>query len=189
MCSVVFDTSASGVKTNGVWDWEKPRWENCDCGMCHSNRKIPSAFWKQDWDKRKGGKNSAGFLLWKASDLGEVKIFLVQSYGNFFGIPKGHLDPGETFFEGALREFQEETGKLLDVSERECFEIRKTIGNDRTSIYSVRVPWYFEIRTTPQSDVEISSFGFAAKKAISGFKLNKLTKDIFETMRSMGNEF
>ena len=39
---------------------------------------------------------------------GEVAV--VSSFGNFWGLPKGHIDPGEDAMTAARREIQEETG-------------------------------------------------------------------------------
>lgn len=44
------------------------------------------------------------------------QILLVKQNNNFWGIPKGHMEPGETFLQTACREVEEETGikiKLL----------------------------------------------------------------------------
>ena len=38
------------------------------------------------------------------------KILLVSSNNKIFGIPKGHLEVGETIIEGGIREIKEETG-------------------------------------------------------------------------------
>ena len=48
---------------------------------------------------------------------GEIKYVLVQQGEGFFGFPKGHMEPGETEKETALREIQEEVGlkvRLID---------------------------------------------------------------------------
>ena len=39
---------------------------------------------------------------------GEIKYVLAQSLGGHFGFPKGHVEPGETEEETALREIYEE---------------------------------------------------------------------------------
>ena len=179
---------ASGTIVDGKWKWEPVVWERCRKGVYHSNRDIPHEFWNKYNKKKKDVKNSAGILIWKSSDIGEKKFFMVQSYGNFYGIPKGTVEDGETFFDGALREFYEETGTHLNINQKDCFEVRKHLGRDRTSIYIVKVPWYYDIKTFPLSDVEISSFGFIKKSDLKLYKLNSITKDIFRTMMNMGNE-
>lgn len=60
---------------------------------------------------------SAGGVCYRRTD-GEFEVLLIKdSYGNW-GFPKGHLEPGETARDAALRECREETGltrlRLLD---------------------------------------------------------------------------
>jgi 8-oxo-dGTP pyrophosphatase MutT (NUDIX family) len=53
----------------------------------------------------------AGFFVYNKS---EDRVLLVQSKGRLWGMPKGTLEHGETYFECAIRELKEETG--LDIS-------------------------------------------------------------------------
>ena len=41
---------------------------------------------------------------------GELRYVLVQSRGGYWGFPKGHVEPGETEEQTALREIREEVG-------------------------------------------------------------------------------
>jgi ADP-ribose pyrophosphatase YjhB (NUDIX family) len=58
-------------------------------------------------------KKSGAFIY----DGNTKKILLVQSRGQFFGCPKGSLNPGETVLECAIREVKEETG--IDFEEKD----------------------------------------------------------------------
>lgn len=66
------------------------------------------------------GKQSAGILLYRIKS--EPEVFLVHPGGPFFArkdlgvwsIPKGEFDHTETAMDAAKREFEEETGKVLD---------------------------------------------------------------------------
>jgi len=63
-------------------------------------------------------KRSAGILLFRRSDDGELEVLLVHPGGPFWArrdagawsIPKGEVDPGEEERACALRELEEETG-------------------------------------------------------------------------------
>lgn len=60
---------------------------------------------------------SAGLIMWDIED-GVPKILLgkpggpyfINKHGKVFGIPKGKVEEGESILEGAIREFEEETG-------------------------------------------------------------------------------
>ncbi len=59
---------------------------------------------------------SAGGLIWRRSPHGAIEVVLVKPAGkDYWAIPKGHLEKGETIVEAAIREVREETG--LTVSE------------------------------------------------------------------------
>lgn len=69
------------------------------------------------------------------------KIFLVRSYGNnlLYGIPKGRIDENEDSKTAAIREFNEETGILLNESylEDKPFCIVKTKFKDTVKFVNV----------------------------------------------------
>ena len=53
--------------------------------------------------------NSAGAVLYTVIN-GERQYVLVREKNGSYGLPKGHVEPGETLAETALREVREETG-------------------------------------------------------------------------------
>ena len=53
--------------------------------------------------------HSAGAVLYTVVD-GERRYVLVREKNGSYGLPKGHVEPGETLAETALREMREETG-------------------------------------------------------------------------------
>jgi 8-oxo-dGTP pyrophosphatase MutT (NUDIX family) len=54
---------------------------------------------------------SAGGLIWRRDDDGAIEVVLVQPAGKgTWVLPKGHVEPGETLLEAALREANEESG-------------------------------------------------------------------------------
>jgi 8-oxo-dGTP pyrophosphatase MutT (NUDIX family) len=54
---------------------------------------------------------SCGFLIVRGEPVSE---FLLMKHKNRWDLPKGHVDPGETDLECALRELEEETGIGVD---------------------------------------------------------------------------
>ena len=46
-------------------------------------------------------------------DFKARKVLLIQSYGSFWGLPKGHIEDNETIEQCAIRETFEETGIIL----------------------------------------------------------------------------
>jgi predicted NUDIX family NTP pyrophosphohydrolase len=85
-------------------------------------------------------KRSAGILLFRRSDGGELEVLLVHPGGPFWArrdagawsIPKGEVDPGEEERACALRELEEETGAALrDASTEQLLplgEVRQKSG-------------------------------------------------------------
>ena len=53
--------------------------------------------------------HSAGAVLYTVID-GERRYVLVREKNGSYGLPKGHVEPGETLAQTALREVWEETG-------------------------------------------------------------------------------
>lgn len=52
---------------------------------------------------------SCGFLVFQTCEKSNHKQFLLMKHRNRWDLPKGHVDPGETQLECALRELHEET--------------------------------------------------------------------------------
>jgi hypothetical protein len=50
-------------------------------------------------------------------DFKKKRVLLIQSYGSFWGLPKGHVEEDETIEQCAIRETREETGILLNANE------------------------------------------------------------------------
>lgn len=67
----------------------------------------PEPNWVQ---RRSDNLGRAGAFI---TDRSTQSVLLVQSYNNRWGVPKGHVEQGETLPETARRELKEETGILL----------------------------------------------------------------------------
>ena len=87
---------------------------------------------------------AAGGVVWRRNDGGPVEILLVHrpKYDDW-SLPKGKLDPGETWESAALREVEEETGLRCRLGE----ELPSTAYNDRFGRHKVVRYWAM----TPES--------------------------------------
>ncbi|GGJ09318.1 hypothetical protein GCM10010885_18010 [Alicyclobacillus cellulosilyticus] len=54
-------------------------------------------------------ERAAGGLVWRRTPAGDEVLLIDDAYGHV-AFPKGHLEPGESWEEAALREVEEETG-------------------------------------------------------------------------------
>jgi bis(5'-nucleosidyl)-tetraphosphatase len=70
---------------------------------------------------------SCGFILFAGNRTDPRKSFLLMKHADRYDLPKGHIEPGETDLECALREMNEETGISIDAVQVEPgFEYRST---------------------------------------------------------------
>ena len=61
---------------------------------------------------------SAGGLIWRRNPDGSISVVLVRPAGrSTWVLPKGHLEPGETVVQAAIREAREETGLTVGAVE------------------------------------------------------------------------
>lgn len=74
---------------------------------------------------------SCGFLIVKGNP---IESFLLMKHPRRWDLPKGHVDPGETEMQCALRELEEETGitaDVLQVDEGFCYETQYVVNGGR----------------------------------------------------------
>lgn len=150
-----------------------------------SNRSYTSDFMKGLYERRKQQKKrrGAGVVLLKEINEDEYHIFLVKSYNNKWGVPKGGIKDGETEQEAAEREFSEETGTCVDLTDCEKVTLK---SNGKTYYYFKKfVDSDFKIKTRPIDDIEITHYGWYKLYEISDKtqnfwmdELNNLTRDI-----------
>ena len=82
--------------------------------------------------------HSAGAVLYTVID-GERRYVLVREKNGSYGLPKGHVEPGETLAQTALREIREETGLTAALHANDPFTVDEypIAGGD-----TKRVSWF-----------------------------------------------
>ena len=94
--------------------------------------------------------HSAGAVLYTVIG-GERRYVLVREKNGSYGLPKGHVEPGETLAQTALREVREETGvtALLQADEPVMVDEYPIAGGD-----TKRVSWFIACYAdqTPNAD-------------------------------------
>lgn len=156
-----------------TWKWEEQQWQKCDsCGLYHGTRYIPEEFWDRDW-KSSPRRDTAGVILTRQGQQGR-EFFVIQSYHNLFGFPKGKQEDNETLRETASRELAEETGIKHDL--KGCPEFRQS-GNGKTISFFFLNLVDQQVKAVPGNTPEITSFGWIRERDLQRLKLNQVTKD------------
>ena len=61
-------------------------------------------------------ETTAGGIVWQVGQGGQIEILVIEDAKGRWTLPKGHVEPGETYRQTARREISEETGlKKLEV--------------------------------------------------------------------------
>jgi 8-oxo-dGTP pyrophosphatase MutT (NUDIX family) len=85
------------------------------------NRKSTTSMLAKDLKSSRSGNaghdlQQAGAICYRRNESGRLRVLLVGSLRNGrWGVPKGHLDPGETSSVAALREAFEEAGVVGEI--------------------------------------------------------------------------
>jgi 8-oxo-dGTP pyrophosphatase MutT (NUDIX family) len=143
-----------GHRENNVWVWGKVNWIKCKrCSMYHSNRILPQDYLDGDWGVGVYTKTKVGIVL-----VRNGYVFMTETYHTSIGFPKGEKEPNESIEACAEREFHEESGTKVKLSDYKHKKITLNIYNVTYIFYVVQAN--IAIETRPMDTKEITSYGW-----------------------------
>ncbi len=112
-------------------------------------------------------------------------LLMYEKNQNFWGFPKGHVEPNETEIETAKREVEEEVGLKVSVDENKRYELKYKIGEDRekTCVLFVAKPITYDIKNQETEVLESGWFSFDEAQNLLSYQdqqeaLKQAIKDI-----------
>jgi len=105
------------------------------------------------------------------------KILVLEKFNGEWDLPKGHLDPGETFYEAAVRETWEETGL-----HPKDLEIHKFTYVTLPSKNLVRFYLAFTNKRQITLTEHKNGYWFSLKRALNAFDNNPEFQKVIKTM-------
>jgi 8-oxo-dGTP pyrophosphatase MutT (NUDIX family) len=86
---------------------------------------VPSSEARKEWKINMKKEKSCGCII-----IENEKVLLVQEMEGHWGFPKGHVEPGETEAQTAIRETKEETNLNVEVDTNKRYEINYIVRED-----------------------------------------------------------
>ncbi len=96
-------------------------------------------------------EKSCGCIIIKNDEV----LLIYEKGRNFWGFPKGHMEPGENEIETALREVKEEVGLDVSIDEEKRYTLNYIIRNeiDKTTVLYIATPINDEV-VMQESEIE-----------------------------------
>ncbi|AHL67591.1 hypothetical protein DH26_gp098 [Chloriridovirus anopheles1] len=116
-------------------------------------------------------KRKAGVLV-----MWQDHILLTQSYNNFWGIPKGQIEPfDQSTKHCAERELREETGLVVDLEEKDLHSVLM-------NCYIYKLCLSDKVDAFELEGLDSTGIGWINLKCASSLHLNVLTKKLLTTL-------
>jgi len=118
----------------------------------------------------------------------DLKIVLVEQYGQTWSLPKGHVEGQETLEEAALREIYEETGinspKLIKkLGHYKRYRIAQSGGHDKSELKNIHIYLFHSTQVELKShDSNISKVGWFSIDQVMDQLSNKEDKVFFQSI-------
>jgi ADP-ribose pyrophosphatase YjhB (NUDIX family) len=134
--------------------------------------------------KRSETRTAGGVVV---NEAGEILV--VNQRGTSWSLPKGHIDPGETALEAAMREIWEESGvsDLELVRELGTYQRHKIGidgGDDKSELKTITM---FLFRTTQKElrprDSDNPEARWVAREEVAGLLTHRLDREFFRGVR------
>ena len=111
------------------------------------------------------------------------KVLLIKQTKGHWGLPKGHVEEGETEHETAIREVKEETNYDVEIVNEKRFVERYIIDNkiDKEVVYFIakKIGGNAEKQETEVTDIKWCSFDEAIK-TVTFDNLKQLLKNVYK---------
>ena len=112
-------------------------------------------------------RKSCGVIPYRQAGNGREYLIVFEQFSHCWSLPKGHMEPGETEVQTALRELEEETGLTARLEENACVTVEYPIS----PIARKQVVFFLgEVSGTPRvREGEIESFRWVKENELESF--------------------
>lgn len=121
-------------------------------------------------------KRKAGVLV-----CCDNKVLLTQSYNNYWGIPKGCMEPYDhSTIECAIRELREETGLKITLNDKNLYKLQTNCF-----IYKFHLKNKNMVKVEKLPYLDSTGIGWVNLDCAFDFNLNSLTRKILKSLGSL----
>ncbi len=125
-------------------------------------------------------RKSCGVIPYRQAGCDREYLIVFEQFSHCWSLPKGHMEPGETEVQTALRELKEETGLTARLEENNCVTVEYPIS----PIARKQVVFFLgEVSGTPRvREGEIEAFRWVKKEQLADY----LHPDMIKACKKQG---